>query len=117
MQKEQTKKLIMDIVTGAIIVGVLVGAYFVFRKKDATPVATVSASETADQVVAVGTQVASTIRDLKDLNRSVEKFAAVFSTPAFTGLQDFSATVAPEAVGRPNPFLPTDWKLRQKAKQ
>jgi hypothetical protein len=115
MQKQQTKKIIMDVITGVIVAGVFVVGYFAFKKNDVAPADILTLpTDIADQVVAVGSKVDGTIRDLKDLNRSVEKFSAVFKTPAFTSLQDFSATIAPETIGRPNPFLPTDWKLMQK---
>lgn len=107
----------MDITTGVVIIGVLVGAYFAFRTNDvAIPSIVVPSTETADAVVLVGAQVASTARDLRDLNRAVEKFSDVFATPAFASLQDFTISVDPEAVGRTNPFVPTDWKLIQKSK-
>jgi uncharacterized membrane protein YeiB len=119
MQKEQNKKIIIDVVTGIVILGVLVVGYFAFRKTSPTttiPDIVVPSTETADQVVTVGMQVSGTVKDLKDLNNSVQQFAAVFGTQAFSNLQDFSAQVPPEPVGRANPFLPTDWKLSQKSK-
>lgn len=116
MQKEQTKKILMDVVTGIIVVAVLVIGYYVFVKKDTVSQSIIeSPTAAADQVVLVGSQIASTARSLKDLRSSVEKTAAVFSIPAFASLQDFSVEVLPEPIGRPNPFVPTDWKLKQLA--
>lgn len=114
MQKEQTKKILMDVITGIIIVAVLVIGYYVFVKKDTTSQGIIeSPTAAADQVVLVGSQIANTVRSLKDLRSSVEKTSAVFSMPAFASLQDFSVEVLSEPIGRANPFVPTDWKLRQ----
>ena len=114
MQKEQTKKILMDVITGIIIVAVLVIGYYVFVKKDTTSQGIIeSTTAAADQVVLVGSQIANTVRSLKDLRSSVEKTSAVFIMPAFASLQDFSVEVLSEPIGRANPFVPTDWKLRQ----
>ena len=117
MQKEQSKKLFMDILTGLVIAGVFVVGYFAFRKSDVAVSDIVApATETADQVLSAGAQVSETIKNLKDLKSSVEKSSAVFATPAFTSLQDFTVEIPAEAVGRANPFIPTAWKLSQKSK-
>lgn len=117
MPKDQTKKILIDIVTGLVLAGVLIAAYFAFSSsKTIIPGIVKSSTATADKVVTTGAEVADTVQNLKDLNRSVAKFSAVFELPAFASLQDFSVDIVPEAVGRSNPFLPTDWKLAQKAK-
>lgn len=117
MQKEQSKKLIMDILTGLVIAGVLVVGYFAFRKTNvAVSDVVVSSTETADQVISAGAQVSETIKNLQDLKNAVQKSSAVFATPAFTSLQDFTVEIPSEAVGRTNPFIPTAWKLSQKSK-
>lgn len=117
MQKEQTKKLIMDITTGLLIAGVLVVGYFAFKKNDVSVQnIIVPTTETADQVLAVGAQVSGTVQNLKDLKNAVEQSSAVFATPAFTNLQDFTTAIPSEPVGRANPFVPTTWKLSQKSK-
>lgn len=114
MQKEQTKKILIDVVTGIIVVAVLYFGYNTFFKKDTVSQSiAASPAEAADQVVLVGSQIANTARSLKELRSSVEKTSAVFSMPAFASLQDFSVEVSPEPIGRANPFVPTDWKLRQ----
>lgn len=116
MQKGKTKKILIDIITGAVVIGVIVVGYFAFKSNQ--PVISDGiiggpSAGIADQVVVVGAQVAGTVRDLSDLRQAVEQSVTVFNLPAFSSLQDFSAQVTPEPVGRPNPFLPTDWKLRQ----
>lgn len=122
MPQEQTKNLLINIATGAIIVGVIIAGYLVFKGKQ-TVVSVVSVAalpmESAEQTVIIGTEIEHTVRDLQDLKASVENSVAVFSMPAFKNLQDFSIEVPPEAVGptsgRTNPFIPTEWKLREKA--
>lgn len=117
MQKEQIKKILIDLITASVVVAVLVIGYYVFFKKNTVSQVVVgSSTEVADQVVLVGSQIANTARSLRDLRSSVEKTSAVLSTPAFTSLQDFSVEVSPEPIGRANPFLPTDWKIVQLSK-
>lgn len=120
MPLEQTKSLLINIMTGAVIVGVIVAGYFVFRGgQTVTPssVATPSAVDSAAETVAIGAEIARTVSDLQDLKSSVADSIAVFSTPAFKNLQDFSSSIPSQPVGRPNPFIPTDWKLKLKALQ
>lgn len=117
MKKEQTKKLVMDAITAAVVLGVLVVGYFVFRSSDVTVAGiVVPKTELADQVIVVGSQIDATVASLKNLQNAVETSSAVFSASAFASLQDFSSPIAPEAVGRPDPFVPTTWKLSQKSK-
>lgn len=122
MLQEQTKNLTINIVTGVIVVGVIVAGYFVFRGKQdvvSGSVVAISPTDSATQTVAIGLEIARTVRDLKDLKTSVESSATVFNMTAFKNLKDFSVEVISENVGtssvRSNPFVPTDWKLKEKA--
>ncbi len=116
MQKEQIKKISGNIITVLIILAVLVVGYFSFVKQDTTTApstAAPSSSETADQVVLASSQVDVTIKSLRDLNNAVEK-SMVFGAPAFTALQDLSVPLTQEPIGgRPDPFVPTAWKISQ----
>ena len=120
MQKEQTKPLLVNIMTGVIVVGILAAGYFAFTNRDqtqptATPTSTpTSVSEIASRTALVGIEIEATVKDLSDLNHAVASSAIIFSTPAFQNLQDFSVGVASESVGRPNPFVWSDWKVSLK---
>lgn len=106
----------MNILTAVVVIGVLTAGYFVFINKQ-TPVANVdtSVAQIAEETASIGTEIDSTVRDLKDLERAVASSKVIFDLPAFQNLQDFSVAVPTEAVGRTNPFVPTAWKLKMKA--
>lgn len=113
----QVKTLVMNIATGALILGILVIGYFVFvnKKTDtATPEATTPAMGVA-QTVAVSSDIARTKTELSELRKTVADSVKVFSSPEFRSLQDFSVQVPEEPIGRDNPFIPTDWKIKEKA--
>lgn len=119
MQQEKLKTLLVNILTGSIVVGLVVVAYFVFLKKDVSTLSSVPASvadtaRIAEETALIGTEIDYTMRDLSDLSRAVSSSNAIFTLPAFKNLQDFTITVYPEAVGRTNPFLPTAWKIKMK---
>lgn len=121
MQQEQIKTLLVNILTGAIIVGVFVVGYFVFIKKDTTitdSVAEVSSvARIAEETASIGTEIDYTVSDLKDLKSAVASSKVIFDLPAFRNLQNFSVTIPEEPVGRTNPFVPTVWKLKMKASE
>ena len=54
-------------------------------------------------VSAVGGQVTGLLAKLKAISLN----GKVFSNPNFTSLQDWSIDIAPQTVGRANPYLPT----------
>lgn len=118
MQNEQTKSLLVNVMTGVVIIGVLAAGYFVFTNQTQTTggsSAPTSVSEIASETATIGTQIESTVSDLEDLTRAIASSTIIFSTPAFQNLQDFSVIVPSETVGRDNPFIPTDWKLKMSA--
>lgn len=119
MQQEQLKTLLVNIVTGVVILSVLVAGYFVFVKKE---VATTQ-SDTgvplvktdAQTTVLVGLEISRTVKVLEELKQSVSDSAKFFNRPEFNNLKDFSVVVPKGEVGRENPFAPTAWKLKIKA--
>ncbi len=118
MNQEQIKTLLVNIVTGGVIVAVLVVGYSVFVKKDSvvSEDSGVQSAETDARTTAlVGIEIARTMRVLEDLTISVKDSMAVFDDFAFENLTDFSAEIPKESVGRGNPFLPTEWKIKLKA--
>ncbi len=117
MEQQKTKKMITDALTIAVVIGVFITGYYVFKGADVTESGIVTQkTEIADQVVQAGVEVDTTIRNLKNLQSSVVASSVVFAAPSFMSLQDLSTKITPEKVGRPDPFVPTSWKLAQKSK-
>ncbi|MCK9345262.1 MAG: hypothetical protein M0P64_04080 [Candidatus Pacebacteria bacterium] len=120
MQQEKIKALIVNIITGAVVLGVIVSAYFVFVKRDISVVGEVATSvadvaKIAEETAMIGTEIDFTVRDLSNLARAVESSNVIFDLPAFKTLQDFTVPIRGESVGRTNPFLPTAWKEKLNA--
>lgn len=111
------KTLIMNIVTGVLVLGALAIGYFVFIKKKTETVAPEAAAPALGvaQTVAVSSEISRTKTELSELKKSVAASVEVFSSREFRSLQDFSIQVPEEPIGRENPFVPTDWKLKMKA--
>lgn len=116
MQQEQIKTLLVNILTGGIILGVFVAGYFVFIKKDTAVTSSVtSVARIAEKTASIGTEIDYTVRDLKDLARAVASSTVIFDLPEFQNLENFSIDIPAETVGRDNPFVPTVWKLKMRA--
>ncbi len=117
MNSQKTEALIKNIVVGSIIVGVLIAAYFLFVKD--TPVDTLSGEAVAVDSVStadvVQAKVTRTVSELKDLKSALASAIAIFTTPVFGSLENFSVSVPAEQVGRVNPFVITEWKIKIKA--
>lgn len=112
MKEDNTKSLVMNIITVTVVVALLVVGYFVFLKKGTPAISDTSIALVAQETSSLGIDIDSTIRSLKNLSRAVESATIIFDLPAFKNLQDFSVKVPSEGVGRPNPFVPADWKLK-----
>lgn len=117
MTPEKIKALIVNILTVVVVLGVVVAAFFIFTKKDIPVVGDTAASvatvaKIAEETALIGTEIDYTVRDLGNLARAVESSNALFDLPAFKNLQDFTVPIFSQAIGRANPFLPTDWKLK-----
>ena len=116
MQQEQIKALIVNIFTGAVVVGVFVVGYFVFFKKDNEIVTSVaSVARIAEQTASIGVEIDATVKDLRELSDAVSRSKVFFEMPTFSSLENFSVAVPREEIGRENPFVPTAWKLKMKA--
>lgn len=116
MQQEQIKTLLVNIMTGAIVLGVFVAGYVVFIKKDTVITDSVtSVARIAERTASIGTEIDSTVRKLKDLSRTVASSTVIFDLPEFQNLENFSVEIPTETIGRDNPFIPTVWKIRMKA--
>lgn len=118
MKQEQIKTLLVNIITGAVVVAVLVVGYFVFTKDklavlDEAP--SMSTETVAETTALIGTKIEGAVTGLKKLHIAVEEAATVFDMVAFKNLTDFSVGIPNQKVGRENPFVPTEWKLRMNA--
>lgn len=114
MQKEQIKTILVNIVIAAVVLGVVVAGYFVFRGKTTAVPGTGAESTvtTAESTATIGAEIARIVAILKTLNTSVEDSTAIFRLAEFRSLEDFSVKVPTEPVGvREDPFVPTGWKL------
>lgn len=116
MIEQQRKALVMNIITIAVVGSLLAAGYFVFVKKDTiTPTGSTATVETAAETIAIGFEIDRTVRDLGDLKKAVADSVAIFDMQAFKDLTNFSVEVSPEKIGRVNPFVPTEWKLRMQS--
>ncbi len=84
-----------------VLVLVLAGVTWYFLN-DTSSGNSVLVSETA---VPLPQETQRLVQSLSGL-RSVELEGAIFQSPAFQALQDYSTPIVPEPVGRANPFLP-----------
>lgn len=119
MQQEQLKTLLVNIVTGVVILAVLTAGYFVFVKKEdvatQSDISVPSVKTDAQTTVLVGLEISRTVKVLEELKQSVIDSKKFFDRPEFNNLEDFSVVVPKGEVGRKNPFAPTAWKLKIEA--
>ena len=118
MKDNKAKTLLINLATAGVLVGVVVTGYFVFFKKDAVTPSNINATvETAAQAIAVGVEIDRTIRELSDLKKAIADSVAIFDMQAFRNLMNLSVSIPSQNVGRTNPFVPTDWKIKLEALQ
>ena len=116
MEQAQIKTIAANVITGGIIIGIIVVGYYVLVKKSIPKLNEVNTvAQIANETAAIGSEIDKTVKDLKDLDRAVETSAIIFELPEFMNLENFSAAVPVETVGRKNPFVATEWKLKIKA--
>lgn len=115
MQSPQIKKITINIITGAIIVGTFVIGYWVFFLDGSEEKEIPADATRVSQVIMVGVEIERTLRELGDLERSIKSSKDIFDIPVFKGLEDFSVQVPTENIGRENPFTRTTWKISQEA--
>lgn len=118
MQQEQIKKIIINGLAILVIVGVVVTGYRSFTRGNTgsiTPSDPSAVGQVAEETRLIGAEIDRTVSELRGLGSALESSVAIFDLPAFTNLQDFSASISEEPVGRDNPFVPTLWKARMKA--
>lgn len=118
--ESQAKELIVNGSIALLVVLAGIFGYFIFVSKGDNVVkqAFVQGETSAtDKILNTGNEVATTIRDVEKLRNAVASTTVIFASEAFVNLKDFSVSVPEEAVGRPNPFVPSAWKLKQIADQ
>lgn len=115
----ETKSFVMNITTGVLVVALLGTGYFVFLKTGTTPAPSATPSSSvalvAQQTSSIGADIENTVQSLKNLSQAVENATVIFDLPSFKNLQDFSVPVPTDTIGRDNPFVPSDWKIKLKA--
>ena len=88
---------------GIIIVVVLAGGWYFFSKGSSSPsTSQLIPSTSNDANAAVGANVLNVLNSVSSIKIDV----SFFQTTAYQSLVDYSITVPPQAVGRPNPFAP-----------
>lgn len=109
-----TKSFIINIVTSALVLAIVVVGYFVFIRNKEAVSEIVAPSVVTDETVMVGMEINKTFKDLGDLKVAVEDARTMIDSPVFQTLKDFSVTIPVEKVGRANPFIPASWKAVKK---
>ena len=120
MNSPKPKSIMVNIITGALVLGVIALGYVTFMQGDATaPTETIADSsgslllpDSSTNTLATSLRVAQTAKDLKELSNSVEDSSILFNNKAFQGLIDFSVSIPSEPAGRENPFIKTSWRLK-----
>jgi hypothetical protein len=88
---------------GIIIVVVLVGGWYFYSKgRSGSSTSQLIPSTPNDANATVGANVLNVLNSVS----SIKIDASFFQTTAYQSLVDYSITVPPQAVGRPNPFAP-----------
>lgn len=107
LKKYKTILLIIII----IIVAFIAYTFLFVGKKDDNLLISDSASKSSDNTsAALESDLLTLLLDI----RSIKLDGSVFSNKAFQSLEDFGQDIAPEPVGRENPFAPVDFAVKQK---
>jgi hypothetical protein len=101
--KNQPSSNKRTLIIGIIIVVVLAGGWYFYSKGSSGSSTSQLISSTPNNAnAAVGASVLNVLNSVS----SIKIDASFFATPAYQSLVDYSITVPPQAVGRPNPFAP-----------
>lgn len=88
------------VILGAALVVVLALSFFLFGGRETAPSSGLSSVEESP----LGDTVGRDLLDLLARLKATELKTALFSDPLFLGLRDFGVAIAPQPVGRRNPF-------------
>ena len=108
--QQNTKSLIINIATAALVIGVVVVGYVVFAKNKDMAVEIATPNESIDDTIMVGAEINKTFEDLDALKDAVEKARKMIGSTVFKTFKDFSVVVPAEKTGRENPFTPPIWR-------
>lgn len=112
MQTPSLKRLVVNIAIVLGVAGIFFAAYMFFIKEQSAPVDEGGAfGNTENQAILIGTEISSTLKELKDLQLSITASKNIFGMSIFKSLHDFSVAIPEEEVKRENPFLPPPWKV------
>jgi hypothetical protein len=93
-----------NIVVVVLLVILLGGGYYFFMRSPKASVGALGGVSAADAAIS-NSDEQDLINQLLQL-QSLKLDESIFTDPSFTSLTDYTQTIAPEPVGRSNPFLP-----------
>lgn len=108
--QQNTKSLIINIATAALVIGVVAVGYIVLTKNKDVAVEIITPSESIDDTIMVGIEINKTFEDLGELKVAVGDARKMIGSPVFKTLKDFSVVVPAEKIGRGNPFTSPSWR-------
>mgnify|MGYP000375870775 CR=1 FL=1 len=95
---------------GFVGVALVVGGYFVIQETALTPLAAQEMSDTttagADNPTSVSAIIGQELIERMQVINAIKLRTEIFTDPVFLSLVDYSVEIAPEGVGRINPFAP-----------
>lgn len=112
MQTPSIKRLVVNITIVVVVAGVFFAAYtFFVKEKNISVDGSVNSANSENQALIVGTEISSTLKELRDLQLSITASKNIFGMSVFKSLHDFSVAIPKEDIKRENPFLPPAWKV------
>lgn len=111
MQTPSIKRLVVNIAIVVVVAGIFFAAYTFFVKEKNVSVDGGALENNENQALIIGTEISSTLKELKDLQLSISASKNIFGMTVFKSLHDFSVAIPEEDVRRENPFLPPQWKV------
>ncbi len=112
MQTPSIKRLVVNITIVVVVAGVFFVAYtFFVKEKNISVDGSIDSANNENQALIVGTEISSTLKELRDLQLSITASKNIFGMSVFKSLHDFSVAIPKEDIKRENPFLPPVWKV------
>lgn len=112
MQTPSIKRLVVNIAIVVVVAGIFFAAYMFFvKEKNISLDGVVAPDNNENQAILIGTEISSTLKELRDLELSISASKNIFGMSVFKSLHDFSVTIPKEEIKRENPFLPPQWKV------
>ena len=112
MQTPSIKRLVVNITIVVVVAGVFFVAYtFFVKEKNISVDGSIDSANNENQALIVGTEISSTLKELRDLQLSITASKNIFGMSVFKSLHDFSVAIPKEDIKRENQFLPPVWKV------